>query len=169
ARGGTEAGGWRPCGCGGGRSRAAMSGGMATARTIPTAVRAPSVAALDLSDARFTTTPVTGPVGPVLGPVTVVPVLVPVVAPAEAPAFGPFVPEPEPLATALPFFTVQFSGAPRCWHGPGFGAVSSRMFRPWFMVGLPQLLSWLNPMLTLPGILAFWISPPWTRFFGSGE
>jgi hypothetical protein len=39
----------------------------------------------------------------------------------------------ELVATAFPFFTVQFSGAPSFWHAFGFFAVASRMFRPWSM------------------------------------
>ena len=106
---------------------------------------------------------------PAAGPVCVVVVPVPVVEPADAAAFLFFDPELEPVATAFPFFTVQFSGEPSFWHGPGILAWASRSSTPWSMVGLPQLLSWLNLRLTLPGILPFWSSPPSTRFCGSGE
>ncbi len=64
------------------------------------------------------------------------------VGPAEAVAFGPddeFL--LQPVATALPFFTVQCSGAPSFWHGPGTGAFWSSVSTPWSMVGLPQLRS----------------------------
>ena len=129
-----------------------------------------SAAWLEWSPARFTTTPVTGPVAPVVVPVPVPVPVVPAAALAELLAFGFAELELEPVATALPFFTTQFSGAPSFWHGDGSGAVASRMFFPFCMVGLLQLLSWLTlGTCTWPGILAFWISPPWTRFSGSGE
>src|SRR4029077_18288031 len=153
------------------RSQAASPGGRATASTMPSAVSAPSAAWLEWSPARFTTTPVTGPVALVVVPVPVPPdVVVPAPALAELLAFGPPELELAPVATALPFFTTQFSGAPSFWHGDGSGAVASRMFLPFCMVGLLQLLSWLTDgTCTCPGILAFWISPPFTRLNGSGE
>src|SRR5262249_31316653 len=155
-----------------GRRQTAGPGGRATARTIPSAVSAASAPWLEWSPARFTTTPVTGPVAPVAVPV---PMFVPaVLVAAEPDEEEPFLPDPpplalEPVATAFPFFTTQCSGAPRFWQGDGNGAVASRMLWPFCMVGLWQLRSWGNLRLTLPGILAFWTSPPWTRFLGSGE
>src|SRR5262249_62340730 len=131
------------------RPRPAIPGGSATARTTPGAVGPPSAAWLEWSPARFTTPPVTGPVAPVAVPVPVpAPVPVPVVPPPEPDEEFPLLPDPppppaalEPVATAFPFFTTQCSGAPCFWHGPGNGAVASRMLRPFCMVGLWQLWS----------------------------
>src|SRR5579859_3276053 len=82
-----------------------------------------------------------GPAGPVVPPGPVVLLPGPVLVPGPLPPLEPpfVVPLPGPVATALPFLTTQFRGAPSFWQREGYGAFRSRVSFPLVNVGLLQL------------------------------